>query len=299
MSNIFFSIVLPTFDRLETIKKVILPSLEIQTFDNYELVIVDDFSNDGTEKYFSSDNFVLEFPNLSKKLKYIRNSSNLGSPKSRNIGFVNSNGEWIFMVEDDLEIKDSEFLSNACEIIKENSIKDNNIAVFSPKREEFFAKGYYKNFNNSFINYGLLSKELYLDPSMEYSGYIENTHACSFIRTEIAKKLLYDFESYSYFREESDFYERVKINGFKIYYLGDRLKTFHRMDLASQGGNRKHSVSVFNEIKYLKSHYTFMKKYFNFAEFRILFFVTVRLVKHLANLSGFYYLKNLLSYLKL
>lgn len=297
MSNIFFSIVLPTFDRLETIKKVILPSLKIQTFDNYELVIVDDFSNDGTEKYFSSDNFVLEFPNLSKKLKYIRNTSNLGSPKSRNIGFVNSSGEWVFMVEDDLEIIDPNFLSEACKLIKENSIKDNNIAVFSPKREEFFAKGYYKNFNNSFLNYGLLSKELYLDPTIEYSGYVLNTHACSFIRTDIAKKLLYDFESYSYFREESDFYERVKLDGFKIYYLGDRLKTFHRMDLASRGGNRKHSVSIFNEIKYLKSHYTFMKKYFNFAEIRLVFFILVRLIKHFSNLTRSNFLKNFLSYI--
>jgi len=299
MSDVYFSIVLPTYNRIQTIRKVILPSLEIQNFESFELIIVDDFSDDGTEKYILSNDFAVEFPKLAKKIKYIRNKINLGSPKSRNVGFSNSVGKWLFMVEDDLEIRDINFLNDAQNLIEVNIIKDTKLAVFSPKRDECLNKGYYKNFNRSLVNYGFLSKEIYLDPSQEYSGLIENTHACSFIRVDIAKKIQYDFQSYNYFREESDFYERIKLEGFRLYYLGDQLKTFHRMDLASAGGNRKHSVSIFNEFKYIKSHYIFIKKYFNFSEIRILFFMIVRFVKHFANMTNSSFLKDFCSYLKL
>ncbi len=291
-----FSVVLPTFNRLSVLRKVLFPSIEKQDYNFYEFIIVDDYSSDGTSTYLLSEQFRKDFPRISTKITLVTNKVNKGSPLSRNIGFDRSSGDWIYMVEDDLELRDENFLNSANDII--DSLEDEKIVVVSPKREEFI-HGYYKNFNGKFVNIGFVSGEIYLDPTVEYSGLVPNTQACSFIRSDIAKAFRYDHKSYSYFREESDFYKRITLAGYKIYYCGDKLRSYHRMDLVSGGGNRKHSVSIKNEVKYIKSHYTFLKKYSKFANARIVAFVFVREIKNLGNLAGLRWLKNVLSYIKL
>jgi glycosyltransferase involved in cell wall biosynthesis len=42
MEKKYLSIILPTYNRLYSIKEIFLPSLEKQTFLDYELVVVDD-----------------------------------------------------------------------------------------------------------------------------------------------------------------------------------------------------------------------------------------------------------------
>ncbi len=51
MSNILFSIVVPTYNREKFIVKTIQSVLS-QTYTNFELIIVDDGSTDNTEKLF-------------------------------------------------------------------------------------------------------------------------------------------------------------------------------------------------------------------------------------------------------
>ena len=48
--NIFFSIIMPTFNRKNCIKNAI-DSLFLQNYKNFELIIIDDGSNDKTEEY--------------------------------------------------------------------------------------------------------------------------------------------------------------------------------------------------------------------------------------------------------
>lgn len=297
MSKIFISIVLPTYNRVDILRKIILPSLEKQKYTNFELIIVDDCSTDLTSEYFASKEWKQEFPRLWARSKIIRNAKNMGSPASRNVGFKKSQGKWIYMVEDDLEIRDENFLQKAEKIIKNH--KDEKIGVFVPKREEFIS-GYYTNRNKKFINMGLISKEIYLDPQAEYSGFVENAQACSFIRADIAKQVKYSVGEFSYFREESDFYERIKKIGYKLYYVGDVLKSYHRMDLVSGGGNRKHSSALLkNEKKFISSHYTFLKRHYKFAGLRIIAFIFVRETKNIANLLKLNFIKNILATLRL
>lgn len=297
----FFSILLPTFNRLYNIKDLVLPSLDKQTCSDYELIIIDDCSNDGTNEYFTTKIYLDEFKNVGLKVSYYKNKKNLGSPSTRNVGFDVAKGEWIFMIEDDIEIKDPSFLEKSKKIIKKLSDENSKIKVISPMRIEVGTKGYYKNFNNQFVNYGVLSKEIYLDPTIESSGFVDNTHACSFIKTDITKRIKYNSKDYHYFREESDFYEKIKSEGSMIYYLGKGYEIFHRMDLSKKGGNRKHSNSkIFDsEFKYIKSHYIFLKQHFNVPQIRIVFFILIRLTKHFSNLLNLHFIKNYISKFKI
>ena len=74
------------------IQKCVLNILN-QTHQNFELIIVDDFSTDKTPLIIKKFN--------DKRIKYIRNSSNLGIAKSRNIALKKAKGKYIFFTDGD------------------------------------------------------------------------------------------------------------------------------------------------------------------------------------------------------
>jgi len=90
------SVILPTFNRANFIKKAI-DSVLVQDWEqgnNIELIIVDDFSTDNTEQIVSQYN--------DTRIKYIKNPKNMGGAKSRNIGVANSTGEYLSFIDSDV-----------------------------------------------------------------------------------------------------------------------------------------------------------------------------------------------------
>ena len=114
-NNVFFSIVITTYNSSKYILKTIR-SLERQTYKNYEIIIVDDFSSDNTIELLKS-----------KKLKIIKNTNNFGGPGvGRNKGLDEANGDWIiFLDADDFWKKD------ALKIFYHNINKYTDINIFS------------------------------------------------------------------------------------------------------------------------------------------------------------------------
>ena len=74
------SIVLPTYNGIRFIRKTIESCLQ-QTYQNIELIIIDDCSTDGT------DTIIREFVITDNRIKYYRNETNKKLPASLNIGF--------------------------------------------------------------------------------------------------------------------------------------------------------------------------------------------------------------------
>ena len=70
-----------------------LNNLLNQTYDNYEIIIVDDNSNDDTKQLINSFN--------SDKLNYFLNSENKGLASLRNFGISKSKGNFIFFTDAD------------------------------------------------------------------------------------------------------------------------------------------------------------------------------------------------------
>lgn len=75
------SFVLPVYNRIAWIGET-LHSLLSQTVDDYEIIIVDDASTDGTRE------FLQEWTKNYPQVKLILNEKNLGAGKSRNIGIL-------------------------------------------------------------------------------------------------------------------------------------------------------------------------------------------------------------------
>lgn len=100
MNHPFFSIIIPTYNNAHLINYTI-DSVLCQTNKNYELIIVDDGSNDDTET------IVANKINSFKVIKYFR-KENGGVSSARNLGVKHSKGKYlIFLDSDDILVKES------------------------------------------------------------------------------------------------------------------------------------------------------------------------------------------------
>lgn len=87
------SVILTTYNRKTLLRKAIHSVLG-QTFSDFELIIVDDGSTDGTREY-------LQTLTDETNIRVLFNEYNLGVAESRNRGIQAAAGEWIVFVDDD------------------------------------------------------------------------------------------------------------------------------------------------------------------------------------------------------
>ena len=81
-----FSIIIPSFNSLETIKQC-LESTFREFHNGHEIIVVDDGSTDG------STNVISEFP-----VKLLRNNSTMGAGAARNHGLKIAKHDWILFI---------------------------------------------------------------------------------------------------------------------------------------------------------------------------------------------------------
>lgn len=92
------SIIIPTYNRLELLKRSV-ESVIAQTYENWELIIVDDCSEDGTKEYIEGLK--------DSRVSYYRNEMNMGPAASRNVGVSKAKGSLLaFQDSDDVWMPD-------------------------------------------------------------------------------------------------------------------------------------------------------------------------------------------------
>ena len=93
------SILIPCFNENNTINKIIdrvIKSLEVYNFTNYEIIIVDDFSNDGTREK-------LKKLSIQDKIKIFYHSKNLGKGGAIKTAIAQISGDITIIQDADLE----------------------------------------------------------------------------------------------------------------------------------------------------------------------------------------------------
>ena len=86
------SVIIPTYNRKKTLARAI-QSVINQSFSPFEILIIDDGSNDGTEEWVK-ENF--------QNIKYIY-KNNHGVSSARNVGIENAHGDWVAFLDSDDE----------------------------------------------------------------------------------------------------------------------------------------------------------------------------------------------------
>lgn len=92
MDNPFFTVVIPTHNRSKLLKRAIESVLR-QTFEDFELIIVDDHSTD------DSASVVKSFSD--SRIQYIINYRKKGACGARNSGIFSAKGKWVAFLDDD------------------------------------------------------------------------------------------------------------------------------------------------------------------------------------------------------
>ncbi len=107
------SIVLPTYNRIDSLR-VAIDSVLHQSYEDFQLIVVNDASSDGTRAFLDSDI-------KDKRVVLIHNPQNLGLQKSLNKGLEAASGEFIARIDDDDRWIDSDKLKKQLDYMRQNT----------------------------------------------------------------------------------------------------------------------------------------------------------------------------------
>jgi teichuronic acid biosynthesis glycosyltransferase TuaG len=94
------SVIMPAYNAEKTITESVRSVLS-QTFTDFELIITDDCSSDGTPDLCKG------FAKEDRRVRMLRNAKNMGAAAARNLAINEARGEWIaFLDSDDLWLRD-------------------------------------------------------------------------------------------------------------------------------------------------------------------------------------------------
>lgn len=92
--SLFVSVIMPAYNAEKTIEKTISSVLN-QSYDKFEIIIIDDGSKDNTAEIVSA------IANKDKRIRFFRNEKNVGVSATRNRGISLAKGDWIAFLDSD------------------------------------------------------------------------------------------------------------------------------------------------------------------------------------------------------
>ena len=270
IKNPYLSICLSALNMEKYIEFNLL-SIINQSFQNFEIIIINDFSKDNTE------NIIKRIQKEDDRIKLINHSTNLGVYRSRVESILNAKGKYIILMDpDDMFLNQNLFK----ELFKYNLKYNLDIIEFSVyqkiegTRKIFFPDNH---FENHFHNFG---KEIIYQPELSnilyyFPGTYEYSYTiCRNIWNKMINRNLFlymhKFIGIDYFNEfiitSDDMlmniiiyqfaknYSNIKIPGY-LYII--RKESMSRGD----GGIKLKRIRTINHFFYFKIFYKYLKEY--------------------------------------
>ena len=176
----FVSIIIPTYNRKHDLDRC-LRSIFKQSYKKKEVIVVDDYSSDNTIEYIKKNY---------SQVKVIRNKKNKGPNYCRNRGIIYSQGEYILILDSDVELINKFHIKNMIKIINSDSkigTIGGSYMVDDPRIKSNILKG------NIYFD----SKDKYI---LKKSAYL--LMECDFVGANnlfVRKKLLYELGGFDEF----------------------------------------------------------------------------------------------------
>jgi len=206
------SVIIPVYNGKNYIKQSINSALN-QTYKDIEVIVIDDFSNDGTYEYVLNE-FRNEIEN--RKVRIFRNEKNMERSYSRNFGFNVSQGEYVFFLD-----YDDEWKANYIEEMIKNF---NNFDIVYSIPRTFINK----NSNVLRVSRRKYSKDI---NELVFSAQIAYPSASAFKR----EKFIYFNEKYNQ-REDWELFIRSVLNGLKIKVIDNNKVMIREHNKRTSGG---------------------------------------------------------------
>jgi GT2 family glycosyltransferase len=217
-----------SYNRKEYLRKAIQSILH-QSYEQIEIVVVDNNSSDGSEELF-----VAEFNQPT--INFVQLSHNLGVSVGRNVAMGMAKGDLLIIIDDDAELIDTD----ATRLIVEKFAADPQIGALAFKITDYgtreIQKGYRINRNRT----------LNLDEEFENWGFRGAGHA---MRKEVFEKVG-PYPDYSpWGHEELDICLKILDARYKIIYF-PRIEIIHHRTTAGRLKNAElRAISLENRIK--------------------------------------------------
>jgi glycosyltransferase involved in cell wall biosynthesis len=204
------SVVLPTYNRGVVLQKF-FSSLADQSYLDWELIVVDDFSQDETAQ------IVAEYADQDSRISLCRLERHGGLPAARNAGVRASRGNLIFFGEDDIEFNDKD----ALRILVDTYFDLKEHYEVGALGSRLIGSNY--DWLNDVVIVGPISGGIYHNFAYDPKKVIEvpTLHACSLIPREIFHRIGgYDERLYigTYHKEEVDLYFRIRKSGYRLFF---------------------------------------------------------------------------------
>lgn len=166
------SVVVATYKREESLRKS-LKSLVEQTYNDVEIIVVDDNAN---EEWNKKVKIIVDEISQLHPIIYIKNKVNKGSAETRNIGIKKATGDYITFLDDDDLYMPNKIKNQVEHMIKTNSdfsITDLELLNESGKRIETRTREYIKDTNKKcLLKYHLMHHMTGTDTMMFKREYI-------------------------------------------------------------------------------------------------------------------------------
>lgn len=201
------SVVVPNWNG-EKLLAVSLPSIDQQTFTDFEVIVVDNGSKDNTVSYIKAS-----FPHF----RVIELPKNFGFAKAVNVGIKNSQGQYVVLINNDTKIdKDClKFLFEAAEEhLEVGFVAAKMLNFFQPRNID--GAGDWIDSVGHASSIGLGEED---GPKFNKAGYVFLTSGGgSLFKKEVFEKVgLFDEDYFAYF-EDVDLCFRAQLLGFKGWY---------------------------------------------------------------------------------
>ena len=200
------SIIVPNFNGKQFLKTG-LDSIKRQNYSFYEVIIVDNGSSDGSAQYIHEN-----YPEFT----LIQNKENLGFAAAVNQGIKASDADYVFLLNNDVELE-ANSISNLLKCIE----KDENIFAVSSKMIQYDDRSKMDDAGDEYTILGWTRKVGDGKSPDLYTAKRETFSACAgaaLYRKSILDKIGYFDENFFAYMEDVDISYRARINGYKCIY---------------------------------------------------------------------------------
>lgn len=213
------SVVLLSYNSKEDLKECI-PSLMSQTYQDFEIIIVDNGSMDGSEEFIK-----IQYPTI----KVVQTGKNLGYAAGNNAGFEFAEGEYIVVVNPDT-VADPEWLTKLIEPLE----SDPTITATTSKILIYYQKDKINTCANTAHYTGLTFCRGLNMPASELNNpqLVGAVSGCSFaIRSDMLKNINGFDSDFFLYQEDADLSWRIRFAGGKILYVPESI-IYHKFRLS-------------------------------------------------------------------
>jgi GT2 family glycosyltransferase len=272
------SIVVLSYNSREDLVECI-PSLLSQTYQDFEIIVVDNASIDKCEEFIR-----VNYP----EIRVVQTGKNLGYPAGNNAGFQVAEGQYIVVLNPDT-ITDPEWLATLIKPLE----SDPTLTATTSKILIYSQKDRVNTCSNIIHHTGLTFCRGLDKPADQFNNYqiVSAVSGCSFaIRSNMLKKINGFDPDFFLYQEDADLSWRIRFAGGKIMYVPESV-IYHKFRL---------SIAPWKEFYLERNRYLILLKNFDLKTLLLLLpslFVTEIVTMGHAVLNGPNYIKSkLLAY---